>query len=266
MEGFGLYWWRPKRNWINLGDEISPLIFSHVTGQEVFHSSPDTCDGIAIGSIFNPRKAATRKRQTPLFVWGSGTLEPKSCDYNSLSVVMAALRGPLTAGQIAGCPDVPFGDPGLFVREIWPLGERASEKIGIIPHHSLLGREEIGKMADALGDTIIINFTDKNIEKTLQLFAKCKLIVSSSLHGLIIADSYGIPSLFWNELGVENEWKFRDYFKGVERPGYNAMTANDIIKVAAGDQWSSLPFSLLPEVSCMQCLSNLRKAAARVPC
>lgn len=76
MNDFGLYWWQPPKGWTNIGDEISPIVLGHVTGRHIVHASLDTCDGIAIGSVFLPRKAARRKRATPLFIWGSGTLQP----------------------------------------------------------------------------------------------------------------------------------------------------------------------------------------------
>ena len=59
---FNLYWWRRGGRWTNLGDEVSPLILGHVTGREIEHAGLETCDGIAIGSVFYPRKAVRKKR------------------------------------------------------------------------------------------------------------------------------------------------------------------------------------------------------------
>ena len=42
----------------------------------------------------------------------------------------------------------------------------------------------------------------------------CEVIVSSSLHGLIIADAYGIPTV-WAKFGNDingNDFKFYDYY------------------------------------------------------
>lgn len=299
MTDFRLYWWRPKRDWINLGDEISPHVLAHVTWRSIIHAPDHLCDGIAIGSVFNPRRARAKKRATPLFVWGSGTLAPSPCEFKHLSVIMAALRGPRTHGQIIGCPELPFGDPGLFVREIWPkqplsgpapgspsvaapavppapgtaAARRAAApakpavggRIGLIPHHGQLRSPQIAGLAAALEGAELLDFTAPDIAATLGALSRCRLIVSSSLHGLILADSYGIPSLFWNEGGAANEWKYRDYFEGVGREDFAGLTAAEILSLLAVGPVEDLPFSQLSEARLAQVLADLRAAAGRIP-
>lgn len=261
---FKLYWWRRNDQWTNLGDEISPLVLGHVTGREMTHAGLDECDGVAIGSVFYPRKASPRKRKTPMFVWGSGTLKPRPCKYESLSAILAALRGPGTAGQIENCPDLPFGDPGLFIPELFAKASGGGH-VALIPHHSMLGSPVVTGLRDALGGAEVLDFTDPDPAATLAKLSQSRLIVSSSLHGLIFADAYGIPSLFWNELGAENEWKFRDYFDGAGREGFVGLTAAQITAIVAGGRVDELPVSVLDGVRKDGVLADLRKAAALIP-
>lgn len=259
MNEFRLHWWQAPNGRINLGDEISPVVFSHNTGIAVVHAGISDCDGIAIGSVFNPRQALRRKRSRALLVWGSGTLKPRSVHYNDLSVDLAALRGPKTAGEIEGCPDIPFGDPGLFVPEIWPCNNTRETPVGIIPHFSMRGSSSVKQLRKTMDGAILIDLTVPDFADTFDRLSGCKLIISSSLHGLIFADAYGIPSLFWNESGPANEWKYQDYFLGVGRTDYCSMDSANIVKVVEHGSVEDLPFSLLPKSKMVETLNGLRQ-------
>jgi pyruvyltransferase len=89
--------------------------------------------------------------------------------------------------------------------------------LGIIPHFRdqgdrLLRRfqfKEDVRVIDILGD----------IEETVDAVASCEAIVSSSLHGLIMAHAYGVPAA-WIQLGdrVKGDgFKFRDYLRSIGR-------------------------------------------------
>jgi pyruvyltransferase len=48
---------------------------------------------------------------------------------------------------------------------------------------------------------------------------QCRKIISSSLHGLIIAEAYGIPTE-WRDWGggvIGDGWKFFDYYSATDR-------------------------------------------------
>ena len=58
---------------------------------------------------------------------------------------------------------------------------------------------------------------------------ECEAIVSSSLHGLVIAESFGIRST-WMKLSENlagGEFKFHDYFLGTGRAKVSPLMAND---------------------------------------
>ena len=47
------------------------------------------------------------------------------------------------------------------------------------------------------------------------------LILASSLHGLIIAEAYGIPARYVRLSEEENLFKYRDYYAGTGRPNFS---------------------------------------------
>jgi hypothetical protein len=52
----------------------------------------------------------------------------------------------------------------------------------------------------------------------------CKMIFSSSLHGLIVADSYSIPN-YWIKLSdrlTGGDYKFKDYYSAIGKPPVQA--------------------------------------------
>ena len=50
---------------------------------------------------------------------------------------------------------------------------------------------------------------------TLKEIAACRRVVSSSLHGLVVAHSLGVPAAFVRAEGID-DFKFRDYFSAFD--------------------------------------------------
>jgi pyruvyltransferase len=53
------------------------------------------------------------------------------------------------------------------------------------------------------------------------------LVISSSLHGLILAEAYGVPTVFLNVWHTENILKYEDYYLGTGRPSYPSVSSID---------------------------------------
>ena len=67
-------------------------------------------------------------------------------------------------------------------------------------------------------------------ETVLKEISECENIISTGLHGLIIADSYGIPNC-WCEISdkiLGNNFKFHDYFSsfGTDREVFDLRKGN----------------------------------------
>ena len=110
------------------------------------------------------------------------------------------------------------GDPALLLPLFYkPKNDLTRTKVGIIPHiHEKY--EPFFEAASRWDNVKIIDITG-GIEEVVDDITSCDLILSSSLHGIICADAFGIPSR-WIEASNKvrgDGFKFRDYFSSVGR-------------------------------------------------
>jgi hypothetical protein len=111
-------------------------------------------------------------------------------------------------------PEV-YGDPAILLSLIQPgiapMG--AVGKVGIIPHLA-----DLKRAASLLGDKAALQVIDLSggIESVLGNLTCCQCVFSSSLHGIIVAQAYGIPALWfkYGDIGGDDV-KFDDYFLSV---------------------------------------------------
>jgi hypothetical protein len=185
----------------NFGDQITRFILDKL---EVKHewSRVNDADLILVGSILEHLPAGWSGT-----VCGAGKMYGDTrTDLTAANVV--ALRGKLTLARVdlrKGVKPV-LGDPGLLVPE-FVRQPRARFDLGIVPHWSdtdLAKRFPYAHVIDVRG----------NVQDVVTQIASCKRIISSSLHGLIVADAYGIPrraELFERAAKEGGDFKFRDY-------------------------------------------------------
>lgn len=200
------YWWKgpepesnPTQNW---GDRLNGMIPQWL-GVQLPWRPPEQASLVMLGSVLEhlpPQWAGT--------VCGAGKLYENSVVDLSKARVLA-LRGRLTRDSVRGLDrrrKLVLGDPGLllphWVRQ-WP----AKYDLGVIPHWS--DRE----LAKRFPYAHIIKASD-HPEEVVSQIVKCRRIISSSLHGLVIADAYGIPrqaELFPQAHAEGGDFKYRDY-------------------------------------------------------
>lgn len=206
------YWWRRLANF---GDAINPDIIAHVSGRPVEYVPAEEAEIIAIGS--NLDTAPKNKGRGPLYVWGTGALTPRALP-RPPHVVYCALRGPLSADVVTSY-GVTFGDPGLLISDIVPRRE-ANGRIGVVLHHAHKPDAELQALAARRSKKIeIIDPVNDDHLETVRRISACTHIFSSSLHGLVVADAYGIPSTWLDPAGNHDfpRFKFRDYAAGIGR-------------------------------------------------
>jgi pyruvyltransferase len=239
----------------NFGDLLAPMIIEGILGQSVHTwdvgtpSRPSAL--LSVGSILHLAKSGDG-------VWGSGArYGGESLAVRDVEVF--AVRGPLTAEQVqlSGGPKVEcFGDPGLLlsrmpvfqemVSRLRPAG-RVSERSHycIIPHYAhfsvlpkriqlamRLQRQSVRAQRSWLGRQLGVSQLGgqtarwispfQSLEHILSTILTSRMTVSSSLHGLITACSFGVPFRWWWPLipGVapdeRGQFKYKDFLASLQ--------------------------------------------------
>lgn len=217
-----LYWSGGGRHEVNLGDTLSPMVVEIVSGQKVVYSHPATCDLAAIGSILDKVVSKrwgrlSKMRFDPIHVWGSGSFGPGTIK-NHKGLLIHAVRGPLTRDTLQLEGGLPLGDPGLLVG-LWGIKAKKRYRWGIIPHVVDYMLPCFGQIISETPHAVMINLSDPDIVAVLRTVASCDFVISSSLHGLVVADAFGIPNI-WARVSPNvygGDWKFHDYMKSMNR-------------------------------------------------
>lgn len=220
----------------NFGDLLGPEIVRRLAARSIDTRRWEQAHGrmLAVGSILSLARPGD-------VVWGIG-VNGKSLDkhYALGDISFRAVRGPLTREFVlqhgGNCPEV-FGDPGLLVPFLWSEEELAAPSSGvtIVPN---------------LNDLKLYDLTDPRVLLPTNPLMDClarirnsQFVVGSSLHGIIVAEAFGIPARLISS-GVEPDFKYLDYYRGSGRSGFRAAKSIEEALTLGGEplpDWDSDP-------------------------
>lgn len=151
-------------------------------------------------------------------VWGSGFISQNSSSKGKPDI--RCVRGPMTRTKFLEqgipCPEK-YGDPAVLMRDIYTPKSEIRYKYGVIPHYVDVDHPAI-KDFISRDDALYINIRSAETPfKLIDEIAQCEVIYSSSLHGLIMAVTYGKPCV-WMKLSdkiIGGRFKFDDFFASV---------------------------------------------------
>lgn len=239
----------------NFGDELGPIVLDRLEigyhHRELFGANLVTC-----GSLLD---LVARLQPPRIQVWGTGFMTSHvTIPRWNVGIKFLAVRGRYSRTQ-AGLPDdIPVGDPGLLITR--PVNARQiSGRLGVVPHYIDQDRDTLEGILDSLREwnLHLINVWDPPT-KVIEQIGSCEAVVSSSLHGCVIADALKVPNAwmpFSNKVGGDG-FKFWDHysvffddppeflrcdsavevyraFDEYERPGLQAVQEN-LIEAAEG--------------------------------
>lgn len=211
-----LSWVRDGAASANWGDKLNPVLARSLSQKNVLHvddirGETDLPVYSAIGSTL--LHALTR----PYDIWGTGFLRKGEVPAAPVRARIHAVRGHLSRQRLRDlgidCPDV-VGDPALLLPKFYtptPAGRRYG--LGVIPHCRELDLLTAEQMPE---DSLLIDITG-GIFAVVDQICACDFIASSSLHGLICAEAYGIPAR-WMKLSdrpLGDGFKFHDFYSSI---------------------------------------------------
>jgi pyruvyltransferase len=214
--------WYESDNW---GDALSPVLIQHFSGKKPFLITKNSIylknDPVytTIGSILGFPALKNKRVVKNTIIWGSGFMT-ESERIHGIPKRICAVRGPLTRDNLLKtglkCPEV-YGDPVLLYPTIYKPKITKKYKLGVIPHYIDKENKLLKKFANN-SDILLIDI-ESSINTVVDQIVSCKYIASSSLHGIIAADAYGVPSVWikFSDNIIGGGFKFRDYFGSVGR-------------------------------------------------
>lgn len=197
----------------NVGDLLSKVTFGHLldhNGIGSLKSKRGTVRIAFIGSVIQFLTADA-------VVYGSGFLfeyVAQQFAKKKLKLDVRAVRGPLTRQKLIeigyAVPEI-YGDPAILLPLFYrPKIARNKKDFLVIPHWKTVDKYV------SMGYPVLSPLTD-DWQNFIDEIASARLVISSSLHGLILAEAYGTPAILLNEVEKGNLFKYRDYYLSTGR-------------------------------------------------
>ena len=188
----------------NFGDILTPFILNHYGIKYKYTQTYANANLICVGSI-------ARRANRNTTVLGSGII--RGNEILAAQANWKFVRGPHTRQRIlslgGSCPEI-YGDPALLLPRIYnPIVEKTID-VGYVPHnvdHDIIKTQYEN----------VIHLATTDYKNVIDQMLKCKKIVSSSLHGIIVAHAYGIPAAWAKSCNrlKGGRTKFNDYYASV---------------------------------------------------
>ncbi len=259
-----------KQTYLNFGDALSPVMVAALSGRPIQHAEFDG-EGeriAAVGTIGHGLHNGV------IWVWGTGSSDKDFAprDRNT-QLRVRATRGPVSWRLLTRHEPnrrAVYGDPVWLLPRFYNPPRTPKWDLGVIMHLSehvdrepdLTNRPLHARYAipDSLRGSVrlldtITSVSADALRQRLDDILSCRRIVSTSLHGMVIAESYGIPCLYFpprirqqglaridmaSEPGVN--LRFTDLYLGLGQPvmpvyGQNRTTQtdwDDVIKAVDG--------------------------------
>lgn len=228
------YWWRPWRSpdeawgqlrtnaaaWArvtaagrrrptNFGDEFAPAVLAALTGQRVRWTPIDDAEVVGLGSLGNRYLLGTRRAR----LFGTGLREAPPPGTTLPAERVLGLRGAASAAALGLPAALGIGDPGLVVRELVSPRRTPRREPVLIPHFSAFASPRTrALLRGCAADGCTVMPPNRPWREVATAVRDASAVISSSLHGIVFADSFGVPAIWTRMPGtIEPDLKYHDH-------------------------------------------------------
>ncbi len=187
----------------------------------------NACEAVSVGSVLEHVPESYKG-----IILGSGFLLPQTEKVFSEAKILA-VRGKLTALKLSLPNSIALGDPGILSDRVYERKVSSIPKrylLGIVPHYKEMDNPDLRAFIKRYPkDVCLINVCRKP-EKVICDISACRNIASSSLHGLVVSHSLGIPACPLHLSGKLSggTFKFKDYYSVYGMvPVFHKLSGND---------------------------------------
>ncbi len=203
----------------NFGDMAAPHILGRLTGM-LPDNHTDSPRLLTIGSIIQAARDGD-------VIWGAGMNGARGVFRHAPRRLHAyATRGPISydflrrggfdVSRVTAMFDPVSLVPHLFADELATMRASVTGPPGdfiLVPHYR--DDQEMRRRYPEYQDRIVS--ADTPFLEMARIMLRSSLVISSSLHGLILAEALGVPAVWHRPLMGEDELKFTDYYLGTNR-------------------------------------------------
>jgi pyruvyltransferase len=217
-----LYWYNSCKasGRYNVGDMLTPYLFSKMTNKLLKQADPpnDPAKQLVVSGV----GSVLRDSNKSSIIWGSGIAVRGK---HSLERIINTNK--MSSDEIN---NIILGDPGLCMSTLYkPIMTDIIYKYGIVLHYV---DDKYGPLLSSVNNAKYVSVNHLP-EEFIDNIVDCEIIISSSLHGLVLAISYNKPVIyieFEKTLLPKDNIKFHDFFSAFDINVQPIRITNDISK------------------------------------
>ncbi len=214
----------------NAGDLLNIHIMKNVFGIDIAQAGYLSAELSGIGSSLGEFQLSENKirrlkqiisSKKRVYVWGTGFMNSEKNQeepfYNH-KMEFVALRGELSKNRVERLTGkdlsaIALCDGGILTSLMFDKPIEKRFELGIIPHYKEQDNPAFQRLLQLSRNSTLIDLRQEPMSVYRDIGA-CEYVLSSSLHGLIISDSFGIPNMHIkvSEKLLGDGFKFQDYY------------------------------------------------------